>query len=304
MPIAIQFSNPPAASTLLRSGPVSRRSLLARQRIPLARQGLADCHLCLHHCGVDRLAGPSGRCHAGADVRYFAAQTDVSDELELLPSFAVSLSGCSLRCDFCITGAPSWSPRAGSDFDAGHMARRACAALAEGVGTIMVLGGEPTIHLPALLEFVAALPDDARLVLKTNASFTDRARPLLADLFDVWLPDLKFGQAECAHRLAAIPYEADCWGTVTRNLLWMARQKSASELIVRHLLMPGHIDCCWAPVARWLEAHLPGGKVSLRSGFWPAWQAARHLELRSPLARAEHDRAVALARECRLNLIP
>lgn len=304
MPTLAPSPIPPAASARACPCPVPSRSVLAGKRLALARQGLAECHLCLHHCGANRLVGPTGRCHAGPSARYFAAQTDVSDELELLPSFAVSLSGCSLRCDFCITGGPSWNPRAGSDLDAAHLAQRARAALERGVHTIMILGGEPTIHLPALLELVGALPDEARLVLKTNAGFTDRARPLLAGLFDVWLPDLKFGQADCAHRLAAIAYEADYWGTVTGNLLWMAGQAASSELIVRHLLMPGHIDCCWAPVARWLGRHLPEGKVSLRTGFWPGWHAARHPELRRPLARIELDRALALARECRLNLIP
>ena len=74
---------------------------------------LADCHLCEHHCGVNRLAGETGLCHAGAEARIFMAQTEVSDELELIPTFAIALSGCDLRCDFCITGGPSWNPRAG-----------------------------------------------------------------------------------------------------------------------------------------------------------------------------------------------
>lgn len=304
MPTSLHLANPPGTPTLTRQRLIPTRSVLASQRIPIARHALAACHLCLHHCGTDRLASPSGRCHTGQDARFFAAQTDVSDELELLPSFAVSLSGCNLRCDFCITGGPSWNPRAGADLDPARLAERARAALARGARTVMILGGEPTIHLPALLELVAALPDDAPLVLKTNACFTDHARPLLADLFDVWLPDLKFGNAECAHRLAAIPHSADYWTTVTSNLLWMAGQDSTSEVIVRHLLMPGHVDCCWAPAARWLATHLPTTKVSLRSGYWPAWHADRHPELRLPVERTELDRALALAQDCRLNLIP
>ena len=69
----------------------------------------------------------------------------------------------------------------------------------------------------------------------------------------------------------------DYVATVRENLLWA---NEYSELIVRHLLMPGHIDCCWRPVAEWLASELPGVKVNLRSGFWPAWQAATPSELR------------------------
>src|ERR1035438_9308396 len=116
------------------------RGSLARERAIRARAMLADCRLCAHNCGVNRLAGETGLCHAGADSRFFSAQVEVSDELELIPVFAVALSGCDLRCDFCITGAESWNPWAGAGFDAATMAERAEAALHNGARTIMVLG--------------------------------------------------------------------------------------------------------------------------------------------------------------------
>jgi putative pyruvate formate lyase activating enzyme len=274
------------------------RSVLARKRALVARAMLADCRFCAHDCRVNRLAGEKGLCHAGAEARFFSAQTEVSDELELIPTFAVALSGCDLRCDFCITGASSWNPRAGAGFDAQTMAARAKAALRDGARTIMVLGGEPTIHLPAALEFVSLLPETAKLIWKTNAHGSAPARELLDGMFDIWLADFKFSNDACAQRLAKVP---DYVRVVQENLRWAAGH---SELIVRHLLMPGHVECCWQPVAEWLAANLPGVKVNLRSGFWPAWQAARHGELRQRVLKSESDRATALAREFNLNLIP
>ena len=138
----------------------------------------------------------------------------------------------------------------------------------------------------------------ARLVWKTNAHGSAEARELLDGMFDVWLADFKFGNDECALRLAKVPGYVRI---VKVNLLWANRR---SDLIVRHLLMPGHVDCCWRPVAEWLAAELPGVKVNLRSGFWPAWHAARHPELRATVPSAETRRALAIARTCGLNLIP
>lgn len=316
-----------------------RRSRVARERAAAARVALADCHLCAHHCGVNRLAGELGICRTGAETRVFSAQVEVADELELIPTFAVALSGCDLRCAFCITGAESWNPRAGQPLNTAWLAAQAEIALGEGTRTIMILGGEPTVHLPAALEIVAALPDDAKLVWKTNAHGSAQARELLDGLFDVWLADYKFGNDACAQRLAGVP---DYSSVVRENLLWMSNQTVAadvrrltspsstwqggnefrasvspqsqgrcrplrmprkSELIVRHLLMPGHVDCCWVPVAEWLAAHLPGVKVNLRSGFWPGWQSARHPELRRTVAHIEIQSAAKIARECGLNII-
>ena len=288
--ICLETVTPPAR--------VSSRASVARERAGVARAMLADCHLCAHHCGVNRSESPGGLCHAGAEARFFSAQVEVSDELELIPAFAVALSGCDLRCDFCITGSSSWNPNAGTRLDAAKMAERAMSALDQGTQTVMVLGGEPTIHLPAVLEFVAGLPDSAKLVWKTNAHASADARALLDGIFDVWLADFKFGNDGCAGRLAKV---SDYVQTVRENLLWANEH---SELIVRHLLMPGHINCCWCRVAVWLGAELPDAKVNLRSGFWPAWRAARHPELQGTITAGESARALEIARACGLNLVP
>ena len=274
------------------------RSSLARERAAAAQAALTDCHFCAHHCGVNRLAGETGLCHAGAEARFFMAQTEVTDELELIPTFAVALSGCDLRCDFCITGAESWNPHAGTSFSAVEMAAKAKAALADGAKTVMILGGEPTIHLPAALKFVSHLPDDAKLIWKTNAHGSAQARELLDGVFDIWVADYKFGNDNCARRLAKV---SDYTGVVRENLLWA---KEHSELIVRHLLMPEHLECCWRPVAEWLEDHLPDVKVNLRSGFWPAWKSARHPELRGAVSAEETRHAWQIAEDHGLNLIP
>ena len=273
------------------------RPAMARERARIARAMLADCRFCAHDCGVNRLAGESGLCHAGAEERFFSAQTEVSDELELIPTFSVALSGCDMRCDFCITGAFSWNPRTGAGFDAKTMAVQARAALQNGDRTIMVLGGEPTIHLPAALEFVSLLPETAKLIWKTDAHGSAQARELLDGMFDVWLADYKFGNDTCAQRLAKVP---DYVRFVQENLRWAAGH---SELIVRHLLMPGHVECCWKPVAEWLAAELPGVKVNLRSGFWPAWHARKHAELRRMVSTDESRRAFQFAQDLGLNLI-
>ncbi|MGI8967179.1 MAG: radical SAM protein, partial [Limisphaerales bacterium] len=209
------------------------RGLTAGIRAPSARASLADCQLCAHHCGVNRLAGQQGLCHAGANARFFSAQIEVSDELELVPTFAIALSGCDLRCSFCITGRESWNPNAGEILDKQTIADRAIRALENGARSVMILGGEPTIHLPDALEIVSLLPDDATLIWKTNGHCSAEAREFLDGVFDVWLADYKFGNDTCAQRLALVPNYKEI---VRENLLWANEH---SELIVRHLVMPG-----------------------------------------------------------------
>ena len=56
-------------------------------------------------------------------------------------------------------------------------------------------------------------------------------------------------------------------------------------------------------VAEWLAAELPGVKVNLRSGFWPAWHARKHAELRRMVSTDESRRAFQFAQDLGLNLI-
>ena len=88
---------------------------------------------------------------------------------------------------------------------------------------------------------------------------------------------------------------------VQENLSWAAGQ---CDLIVRHVLMPGHIDCCWRQVAQWLAAELPNVRVSLRTGFWPGWHSDRHAELRRTVNDAEVQRSLIIASDAGLELFP
>jgi putative pyruvate formate lyase activating enzyme len=273
------------------------RAALAAMRAKAAFASLESCHLCAHHCGVNRLTGAGGQCHAGAAARVFSAQIEVSDELTLAPTFAIAFGGCDLRCAFCITGRESWNALSGEPLDVRSLAGCASRALTRGARTIMFLGGEPTLFIPDALAIAAHLPDAATLVWKTNAHASAEGRALLDGVFDVWLADYKFGNDACAARLARVSgYTA----IVQENLVWAARRH---RLIIRHLIMPGHVECCWRPIAAWIARALPGIEVSLRDGFWPAWQSRTHAELSGPCTRDELALAVAIADEHSLPLL-
>lgn len=278
---------------------LSSRQQRAVERLEQGTKALATCEICHHRCAVNRLEGPAGRCGAGAEPHIFSAQVEVGDEHEVIPAYVIALAGCNMRCAFCITGDESWHPQRGHWLDAASVADRATAAIESGrADTLLVLGGEPTIHLPWLLRLAAGMPENARLVLKTNGLSTAAAREILDLLFDVWIVDFKFGNNSCAAQLSRTPGYIEA---VRETLVWAA---SHTDLIIRHLLMPGHVGCCWRPVAEWISVHLPGAKVSLRSGYWPAWRAADHVPLNRPLDAAELCEAMEIATHFKLNLIP
>ena len=228
------------------------------------------CLLCEHRCGVDRGAGELGTCRAGTTARVFRHRVEYGEEPEIVPSHLFYLSGCDLRCTFCIAEEKAFDPRIGTPLSGAFLSRAAAWGRARGSRTLQWVGGEPTIHLPAILRAMADCDDLPPVVWKSDFHATPAALRLLDGIVDTFIADFKFGTDACATRIGSVDgYVA----IVTRNLAAVAA--TGSRLIVRHLLMPGHVDCCFRPVARWLADNLPGVPFSLRDGYQPRW-LARH----------------------------
>lgn len=257
----------------------------------------ASCRLCEHRCGVDRRSHDLGRCKAGAEARVFRQRVESGEELELIPSHLFYLSGCDLRCAFCIAEENAFDPSRGVPLTAELLRTAIPWGRAQGARNIQWVGGEPTIHLPAILAAMAACEDLPPVIWKSDFYGTPEAFELLAGAVDVYVADFKFGNDACAERIASVPnYTA----VVTRNLQIAA---GSADLIVRHLLLPGHFECCFVPVAQWMREHLPNAKFSIREGYLPRWRARSMPDLGQMLDPDVGRRARALAEEYQLNVI-
>jgi putative pyruvate formate lyase activating enzyme len=81
------------------------------------------CMLCEHRCGCDRAAGDLGRCKAGIEARVFRHRVEYGEEPQLVPSHLFYLSGCDLRCAFCIAEEQAFNPRLGTPLTPAFLAR-------------------------------------------------------------------------------------------------------------------------------------------------------------------------------------
>ena len=282
-------------SSLTTVPPLNR--LAFDDRLSRARLHYGECYLCEHRCGANRLIGQKGPCKAGPAPRVFKQRIELGEEEELIPSLLFYLSGCDLRCGFCIAEANAFDPRRGRPLTRELFHQSVLKGNAEGACTIQWVGGEPTIHLPAILEVMAGFSGLPPVVWKSDFYATPEALDLLDGAVDVYLADLKFGNDSCALRIAGVN---DYMAIVTRNLKIATAQ---GDLIVRHLLLPGHLDCCFRPITAWIKANLPGVKFSLRDGYLPSWRSQRYPELERPLVPGEAARAHELAIRAGLRLI-
>ncbi len=249
------------------------RQVVEDERLALAQQQYRCCRLCEHDCGVDRAAGERGFCKADAQARVYRHRIEVGEEVELIPSHLFYLSGCDLRCAFCIAEQRAFNPQIGQPLTASFLNEAVKWGRQRGARNIQWVGGEPTIHLPAILEAMHGCDDLPPVIWKSDFYGTPVALELLAGVADIYVADFKFGNNQCAERIAGVPNYLE---VITRNLQIAAGQ---GNLIVRHLLLPGHRDCCFRPIVAWMHEHLPQTKFSIRDGYLPRWLAHHHADL-------------------------
>jgi len=263
----------------------------------LARLSYRRCSLCEHRCGVDRAAGQRGFCQAPAEARVYRCRVECGEEVELIPSQLLYLSGCNLRCVFCIGRDDAFDPLRGQVLTSQLLADVAADGRERGARNIQWVGGEPTIHLPAILEAMAGCDPQLPIVWKSNFFATSR-RSLCLAAVDVYVADLK---------LAMIPVRdrSPVWMDTCRLLRGTCcGRRKRGRLIVRHLLLPGQLST--AVIARssiGCAATCRATPLRVMAGYLPRWHAASRRELASPLGREVGPQAVALAQANGLEVI-
>lgn len=264
---------------------------------------LRHCNFCRWNCRVDRTEGRRlGTCQLGKTSRVSTYFHHMGEELPIRGrkgSGTIFFTSCNLRCGFCQNGDISKDKDNGIIVSPRHLALMMWELRAEGCHNINLVGGEPTMHLHTIIEAITYLEDikptleELRYVwsVKSDYFFSYRRNiseasyqgmfnvpilwnsnmfmsletiHILRELVDIWLPDFKFGNDKCSVRLARTPWY---WETVTRNhkLIY----EWGEDILIRHLVMPNHLECCTKPVLGWISQNMPGVLVNIMDQYHP-----------------------------------
>lgn len=268
-----------------------------RRRIALVERNLSACTLCPWLCAVDRNRGEQGYCRLGSEARVFHHYLSFSEELEISPTYEVLVSGCSHRCRFCSVLNHVEDPGKGEAASVAALSEGIALAARKGLKTVSFVGGEPTVNLLGILRLIEALDPPYPIVWNSNMFMTPFVHDVLEGVVDVFVGDVHWGNDVCAREVGRVaPYFAP----VTESL---ERASGYADLVVRHLLLPGHEACCFKPIAAWMRERLPKARFHVMGNFWPNGREAEG-PFASPLTAAEARRALSFARGLGLALVP
>ncbi len=238
----------------------------------LARRMFMDCTFCEHLCHVDRTK-TLGWCKVGTP--YLSSEfIHMGEETELIPSHTFFFSGCTLKCVFCQNWDISQNPEAGISLSSDDFIKRIEKNSNRSVNVNWV-GGDPTPNIPFILEVLSKANMNIAQVWNSNMYLSDASMRLLEGVVDVYLTDFKYGNNDCGQRLSKIDHY---WDMVKRNHMDAGKR---GELIVRHLVMPGHAECCSEPILHFLGENLDKGRLRLNvmGQYRPEYKAGEYKEI-------------------------
>lgn len=234
-----------------------------------------NCNLCPRQCGVDRTAGETGFCGCPDTALVAKAMPHHWEEPVLAGSGgsgALFFGGCTLGCCYCQNHAISRKP-VGTPADAPSLRRMMEELVEQGAENIDLV--TPTQYLPTILP---ALEKPLPVPVIYNCGGYERAETIraLAGKIDIYLPDMKYADRTLAKALSGAP---DYFSVAAQAIREMVKQVGAPQyrdgklirgVIIRHLILPGHIENSLR-VLDWIgESFAPGAVlVSLMRQYTP-----------------------------------
>lgn len=234
-----------------------------------------NCRLCPRECGVNRAAGETGFCGCPAAALVAKTMRHMWEEPVLAGSGgsgAAFFGGCTLGCKYCQNAAISGGP-VGKPTDSAGLRQIFEDLIAQGAENIDLV--TPTHFLPTILP---ALAPKLPVPVVCNCGGYERVETLraLEGKIDIYLPDFKYADGALAADLSGAP---DYFPRAQDAIREMVRQTGAPQwqggkllrgTVIRHLILPGHVDNSLR-VLDWIgETFAPGQVlVSLMRQYTP-----------------------------------
>ena len=261
---------------------------------------LEHCELCPRRCGVDRNTD-TGFCGAGREVRLALVSLHPWEE----PCIAgdrgagtVFFSYCNLRCCFCQNHEISHGGRGIAVTDE-RLAEIFLEQQARGAASLDLV--TPTHYVPQILAALRQARErgfSLPVVYNSSAYETLETVESLRGAVDVFLPDLKYLEADTAGRYSQAPDYFAVASAALRRMVAIAGPPQLVDgllrrgVLVRHMVLPGcrHesmriVDWLWEQFGNQIY-------LSLMNQYTPLYRAAEYPEINRRLTTFEYDSVV------------
>ena len=248
----------------------------------------SSCELCPRRCGRR-----PGYCGAGEAVRIFRWGPHFGEEPPVTGergSGCVFFSRCTMKCLYCQNSPWSWKGGGVDKTDEEVRAIFRDLALKDRVENWNLVS--PTPYLGRLREALSPLfAEGVRLPFVWNSSGYERTETLeeFRDFCDLALFDLRYSRDATAIAASSAPGYVAAARAAVRWAFERSAADPSKSLIVRILVLPGHVDEAIENLA-WLATELSSKvAVSLMAQYTPAYRALSTPPFDRTVTREEYE---------------
>ncbi|MEM5790819.1 MAG: radical SAM protein [Candidatus Aenigmatarchaeota archaeon] len=275
---------------------VPRFSLLDL-KIILTKDILKSCELCERKCHANRLEDGLGFCKVGNQCLISSEQVHLGEESFYTPSHTIFFWSCNMQCVFCQNYTMSFRLEPGIPVTPEFLAKKIEKRRKKGCRNVNFVGSEPTPFLLWILEALKYCKVNVPTLWNSNMFMSEKTMQILDGIVDVYLTDFKFGPGKCSEYLTKVK---NYWNVVTRNHLIAVKQ---TEVTVRHLILPNHIECCSFPIIRWIAKNIKDKcLLNLMDQYFPYYLAEYYPEINRRITEEEYHRVLDEAGKLELNI--
>lgn len=258
-------------------------------KVELVDRMLSNCQCCGWRCEVDRKAGEKGFCRLADTSNYASEFLHMGEEPELVSSHTIFFTGCTFACVYCQNWDISTNPEAGTQIEPKKLAKLIDVRRMHGARNVNFV--TPTPHAHTVLKIIREISVNTPVVWNSNMYHSPEIAEILEGVVDVYLGDFKYGNNVCARKYSKI-----------RNYLEIVQPNfelayKTAEILLRHLVLPGHLECCTRPIAEWVEKNIPQIRFNLMFQYRPCYRAMEYPEIGRQLTPEEEAKAINIVRK-------
>jgi len=275
-------------------------------RVAEAYDHLNRCDICPRQCAVDRHAGVLGVCRIGLNAKVSSYGPHLGEEDPLRGwkgSGTIFFTRCNLKCQYCQNHDISQTD-AGDEVEPEDLAVIMLELQASGCHNINLVA--PTHVVPQILAAVLiAAQAGLRLPLVYNTGGYDSVTTLrlLDGVIDIYMPDMKYANAEIALRYSIIRDYPENNRAAVREMHRQVGDLQIDErglatrgVLVRHLVLPNNLAGT-GEIMRFLAEEIsPNTYLNLMDQYHPAYNAHLYPKLNRPIKSQEYEIVVSQAR--------
>lgn len=267
------------------------------------RSQMASCELCPRRCGVDRLAGETGFCRAGATIKVASHCLHTGEEPPISGtrgSGTIFFSHCNMACVYC-QNYPISQMGHGNLVRVEDLAAMMLALEKKGAHNINLV--TPTHFLSQIVEAIMiARSKGLSVPIVYNSSGYERREivEMLDGVIQIYLADMRYWTEESAAKYSgASDYPSANRSALAEMLRRVGPLKSSGGiaefgLIVRHLLIPSLLGET-RQILEFISRHLSKDTaISLMSQYFPANRAHLYPELNRRITEEEQSSVLPL----------